>query len=100
LGYFSSSAPSDSRVDCGTVTMVIYARRKVLRIRDGLIMATCITAMGLVASQLVRYVPDAALQRGFGVLLIALAVLVWFAHLGETDNPERFPSSRRPASVH
>jgi uncharacterized protein len=75
----------------GTVTMVIYARRKVLRIRDGLIMATCSTAMGLVASQLVRYVPDAALQRGFGVFLIALAVLVWFAHLGETDNPRALP---------
>jgi uncharacterized membrane protein YfcA len=74
-----------------TVTMVIYARKKLLRVRDGLIMATCSTAMGLVASQLVRLVPDAALQRGFGVFLILLAILVWFAHLGEVDEPKIMP---------
>jgi uncharacterized membrane protein YfcA len=74
-----------------TVTMVIYARKKLLHVRDGLFMAACSTAMGLVASQLVRFVPDALLQRGFGAFLIALALVVWFGHLGETDDPQTLP---------
>lgn len=68
-----------------SITLGIYARKQLLRVRDGLIMAACSTLLGLAASQLVRYVPDEALQRGFGVFLIALAVLVWFGHLGEGD---------------
>jgi uncharacterized membrane protein YfcA len=70
-----------------SVTLVIYARKKLLRGRDGLIMTGCSTAMGLASSQAVRYISDAILQRGFGIFLIALAVLVWFGHLGESDRP-------------
>lgn len=65
------------------MTLTIYARKKVVRVRDGIILILCSTAMSLVASQLVRFVPDAALQRGFGAFLIALALVVWFVHLGE-----------------
>jgi uncharacterized membrane protein YfcA len=72
-----------------TVTLMIYARKRLLRVRDGLIMTACCTAFGLASSQLVRYVNDRTLQRGFGVFLIVLAVLVWFGHLGEgnRDSP-------------
>src|SRR5579862_7746497 len=68
-----------------TVTLMIYARKKLLHVRDGLIMTACSTAFGLASSQMVRYVNDRTLQRGFGVFLIVLAVLVWFGHLGEVD---------------
>ena len=68
-----------------SVTLLIYARKKLLRIRDGLIMTACSTALGLASSQMVRYVNDRVLQRGFGAFLIVLAVLVWFGHLGEGD---------------
>jgi uncharacterized protein len=67
-----------------SVTLLIYARKKLLRVRDGLIM-TASTALGLACSQMVRYVNDRVLQRGFGAFLIVLAVLVWFGHLGEGD---------------
>lgn len=66
-----------------SVTLVIYARKKLLHVRDGLIMTTCSTALGLASSHMVRYVNDRTLQRGFGVFLIVLAILVWFGHLGE-----------------
>jgi uncharacterized membrane protein YfcA len=68
-----------------SVTLLIYARKKLLRVRDGLIMTACSTALGLASSQMVRYVNDRVLQRGFGAFLIVLAVLVWFGHLGEGD---------------
>jgi len=68
-----------------SVTLLIYARKKLLRVRDGLIMTACSTALGLASSQMVRYVNDRVLQRGFGAFLIVLAVLVWFGHLGESD---------------
>jgi uncharacterized membrane protein YfcA len=68
-----------------SMTLVIYVRRKLLSIRDGLIMIACSTALGLASSQAVRYVNDGVLQRGFGIFLIVLAVLVWFGHLGEGD---------------
>jgi uncharacterized membrane protein YfcA len=68
-----------------SVTLLIYARKKLLRGRDGLIMTACSTALGLASSQMVRYVNDRVLQRGFGAFLIVLAVLVWFGHLGEGD---------------
>jgi uncharacterized membrane protein YfcA len=68
-----------------SVTLLIYARKKLLRVRDGLIMAACSTALGPAPSQMVRYVNDRVLQRGFGAFLIVLAVLVWFGHLGEGD---------------
>src|SRR5580704_4786038 len=61
-----------------SVTLVIYARKKLLRIRDDLVMAACSIALGLVSSQMVRYINDRALQRGFGAFLIVLAVFVWF----------------------
>src|SRR5580658_7223723 len=61
-----------------SVTLVIYARKKLLRVRDGLLMTGCSTAMGLASSGTVRYISDATLQRGFGIFLIALALLVWF----------------------
>src|SRR5580700_4327494 len=64
------------------VTVTIYARKKIVRVRDGIILIVCSTTMSLIASQLVRFVPDAALQRGFGGFLIALALVVWFVHLG------------------
>ena len=68
-----------------SVTLLIYARKRLLRVRDGLIMTACSTALGLASSQMVRYVNDRVLQRGFGAFLIVLAVLVWFGHLGEGD---------------
>jgi uncharacterized protein len=68
-----------------SVTLLIYARKKLLRIGDGLLMTACSTALGLVSSQMVRYVDDRLLQRGFGAFLIVLAVLVRFGHLGEGD---------------
>jgi uncharacterized protein len=68
-----------------SVTLLIYARKKLLRARDGLIMTACSTALGLASSQMVRYVNDRVLQRGFGAFLIVLAALVWFGHLGEGD---------------
>jgi hypothetical protein len=71
-----------------TVTMTIYARKGLLRIQDGLLMAASSTVMGFVASQVVRFVPDRALQHGFGAFLIALAIVVWFVHLGEIDDPK------------
>ena len=48
-----------------TVTLMIYARKKLLRVRDGLIMTACSTAFGLGSSQMVRYVNNRTLQRGF-----------------------------------
>jgi hypothetical protein len=45
--------------------------------------------MGLVGAQLVRDVPDQALQRGFGVFLVVLAIIVWFGHLGDGQGTER-----------
>jgi hypothetical protein len=44
------------------VTLVINARKKLLRVRDGLIMTACSTALGLASSQLVRYVNDRVLR--------------------------------------
>ena len=67
------------------VTLAIYVRKGLLRIRDSLVMIACSTALGLASSQLVRYVNDGILQRSFGVFLIVLAILVWFGHLGEGD---------------
>ena len=66
-----------------SVTLVIYARKKLLRVRDELIMAACSTVVGLAFSQMVRYINDRTLPRGFGVFLIVLALIVWFGHLGE-----------------
>jgi uncharacterized protein len=74
------------------VTMTIYARRGLLSIRGALLMTACSAVMGLVASQLVRFVSDVALQRGFGAFLIALAAVMWLGHLGESDQD-------RPLSV-
>lgn len=70
-----------------STTLVTYARNRLLPVNEGLFMAACSTVMGLVASQFVRYVPDDALHRGFGIFLVALAALVWFGHLGEDDGP-------------
>jgi uncharacterized protein len=75
-----------------SVTLVIYARKKLLRVRDGLIMTVCSTAMGLVFSQMVRYVNDRTLQVGFGAFLIVLAAIVWFGHLGEGDRSAPLPA--------
>jgi uncharacterized membrane protein YfcA len=75
-----------------SVTLVIYARKKLLRVRDGLIMPVCSTVMGLVSSQMVRYVNDRTLQRSFGAFLIVLAVFVWFGHLGEGDKSAPLPA--------
>jgi uncharacterized membrane protein YfcA len=79
-----------------SVTLVIYVRKKLLRVRDGLIMTVCSTAMGLVSSQMVRYVNDRTLHRSFGAFLIVLAVFVWFGHLGEGDRSAPLPA---PAQV-
>jgi uncharacterized membrane protein YfcA len=79
-----------------SVTLVIYVRKKLLRVRDGLIMTVCSTAMGLVSSQMVRYVNDRTLQRSFRAFLIVLAVFVWFGHLGEGDRSAPLPA---PAQV-
>jgi uncharacterized protein len=67
------------------VTMTIYARKRLLSIRGALLMTACSAVMGLASSQLVRFVPDTALQRGFGAFLVVLAAVVWFGHLGESD---------------
>jgi uncharacterized membrane protein YfcA len=67
------------------VTLAIYVRKGLLRVRDSLLMIACSTALGFASSQLVRYVNDGILQRSFGVFLIVLAILVWFGHLGEGD---------------
>jgi uncharacterized membrane protein YfcA len=75
-----------------SVTLVIYARKKLLRVRDDLIMATCSTAVGLVSSQVVHYINDRTLQRGFGAFLIVLAAFVWFGHLGEGDRSAPLPA--------
>jgi uncharacterized protein len=68
------------------VTMTIYARKGLLSIRKALLMTGCSAVTGLAASQLVRFVPDNVLQRGFGAFLIVLAAIVWFGHLGESDD--------------
>jgi uncharacterized membrane protein YfcA len=70
-----------------SMTLAIYARKKLLQVRDGLVMTGCSTALGLASSQAVRYISDTILQRSFGTFLIALAVFVWFGHLGERDRP-------------
>jgi uncharacterized protein len=49
------------------VTLAIYVRKGLLRVRDSLLMIACSTALGLASSQLVRYVNDGILQRSFGV---------------------------------
>jgi uncharacterized protein len=67
------------------VTMSIYARNGLLSIRGALIMTACSAVMGLATSQLVRFVPDEVLQRGFGAFLVVLAAIVWSGHLGESD---------------
>jgi uncharacterized membrane protein YfcA len=59
-------------------------------------MTVCSTAMGLVSSQMVRYVNDRTLQRSFGTFLIVLAVFVWFGHLGEDDRSAPLPA---PAQI-
>jgi uncharacterized protein len=79
------------------VTLVIYVRKKLINVSDGLIMMTCSTVMGLVGAQLVRYVPDQALQRGFGVFLVVLAIIVWFGHLGEGQGTERITPAKQIA---
>jgi len=79
-----------------TVTLMIYARKKLLHVRDGLIMTACSTAFGLASSQMVRYVNDRTLQGSFGALLVVLAVFVWFGHLGEGDRSAPLPA---PAQV-
>lgn len=73
------------------VTMILYARRGLLSVRGSIVMVACSSVAGLAAAQAVRYVSDGALQRGFGSLLIALAVLMWFARLGESDNAQPLP---------
>jgi uncharacterized protein len=73
------------------VTMTIYARKGLLSIRGALLMTACSALMGLAASQLVRFVPDDVLQRGFGAFLVGLAVIVWFGHLGESDEEKALP---------
>ena len=71
------------------VTTTIYARKGLLSMREALVMAAFSALAGLIAAQLVRYVPDAVLQRGFGAFLIVLALVMWFAHLGERDESRR-----------
>lgn len=66
-----------------SVTLVMYVRKKLLRVRDSLIMTVCSTAVGLVSSQMVRSVNERTLRRSFGTFLIVLAVFVWFGYLGE-----------------
>ncbi len=39
------------------VTLVIYVRKKLINVSDGLLMMTCSTVMGLVGAELVRDVP-------------------------------------------
>jgi uncharacterized membrane protein YfcA len=67
------------------VTLAIYVRKRLLRVRDSFLMIACSTALGLASSQPVRYVNDGILQRSSGVFLIVLAIRVWFGHLGEGD---------------
>ena len=80
------------------VTLAIYMRKGLLRVRDSLLMIACSTVLGLASSQVVRYVNDGILQRSFGVFLIVLAILVWFGHLGEGDRSAPLRSGPRPAS--
>jgi uncharacterized membrane protein YfcA len=75
------------------VTLIVYIRRKLIALSDGVIMVACSTVMGLVSSQLVQYVPDQVLQRGFGAFLIGLAVIVWVGHLGEGHATARLPAA-------
>jgi hypothetical protein len=75
------------------VTMIIYARKRLLSIRGSLIMTCCSAVVGFGSAQLVRFVPDALLQRGFGAFLIALAAIVWFGHFGESDEERALPLS-------
>jgi hypothetical protein len=80
------------------VTLAIYVRKRLLRVRDSLLMIACSAAFGLASSQWVRYVNDGILQRRFGVFLIVLAILVWFGHLGEGDRSAPL-SNRAQAGV-
>jgi uncharacterized protein len=80
------------------VTLAIYVRKGLLRVRDSLLMIACSTALGFASSQLVGFVNDDILQRSFGVFLIVLAILVWFGHLGEGDWSAPLRSGPRPAS--
>jgi len=73
------------------VTMTLYARKGLLSIRGALLMTACSAVMGLAAAQLVRFVPDDVLQRGFGAFLLVLAAIVWFGHLGESDQDNPLP---------
>jgi uncharacterized protein len=68
------------------VTMTIYARKGLLSLRGALLMTCCSAVVGVAAAQAVRFVPDGALQRGFGAFLILLAVALWLGHLGEHDD--------------
>ncbi len=77
------------------VTMVIYARKGLLSIRGSIVMVVCCALVGLVSAQLVRFVPDAALQRGFGAFLIVLAVIMWFGHFGESDDAKPLPATQQ-----
>src|SRR5260370_35888133 len=45
------------------VTLAIYVRERLPRVRDSLLMIACSTALGLASSQLVRFVHDAIIQR-------------------------------------
>jgi uncharacterized protein len=73
------------------VTLTIYARKGLLSLRDALLMTCCSAVIGVAAAQAVRFVPDGALQRGFGAFLLLLAIALWFGHLGERD--ENLPIS-------
>jgi uncharacterized protein len=74
------------------VTLTVFVRSGLVRIRDGLVMAAVSTLFGLLFSQLVRFVPDGALQRGFGILLLVLAIALWFSHLGEGSATAALPA--------
>jgi uncharacterized protein len=80
-----------------SVTLSIFVRKGLVRIREGLVMATVSTVCGLLFSQLVRFVSDTALQRGFGVLLVLLAIALWFSHLGEGDSATPLPQRAQVA---
>jgi uncharacterized protein len=75
------------------ITMTLYARKGLLSIRSALLITACSAATGLAASQLVRFISDTVLQRGFGAFLIVLAASMWFGHLGESDNDQPLPAS-------
>jgi len=70
--------------------------KEALKCSPWLIMTVCSSALGLVSSQMVRYVNDRTLQRSFGGFLIVLAVLVWLGHPGEGDRSAPLPA---PAQV-